>query len=89
MLYKSPFVFKSDLKLGQISVCLPTPPMSQFHMQQILGFGSDPLAPFGTMSLIHFLRHPLLNFSRLFLFLVSVSVSILSFDPYFSLGLKV
>ena len=25
--------------------------MSQFHMQEILGFGQDPLPPFGTMSL--------------------------------------
>ena len=25
--------------------------MSQFHIQQILGFGPDPLPPFGTMSL--------------------------------------
>ena len=25
--------------------------MSQIHMQQILGFGLDPLPPFGTMSL--------------------------------------
>ena len=51
ILYKSPFVFKSVLKLGQIGVWLPTPLMFQFHMQQILGFGPDPLPPFGTMSL--------------------------------------
>ena len=49
--YKSPFVFKSDSKLGQIGVWLPTPLMSQFHIQQVLGFGLDPLPPFGTMSL--------------------------------------
>ena len=29
----------------------PPPLMSQFHIQQILGFGPDPLPPFGTMSL--------------------------------------
>ena len=33
--------------------------MSQFHIQQILGFGPDPLPPFGTISLNpFFLRHP-------------------------------
>ena len=50
-LHKSPFVLQLNLKMGQISVWLDPSLMSQFHIWQILGFGLDPLPPFGTMSL--------------------------------------
>ena len=50
-LHKSPFVLQLNLEMGQISVWLDPSLMSQFHIWQILGFGLDPLPPFGTMSL--------------------------------------
>jgi len=39
--------------------------MSQFHMLQILGFGLDPLPPYGTMSLNPFFFILKASFSKL------------------------